>query len=134
MAHKYHLVINNPTPADYEEITAMIYHSSYKRHKLSEENAPSTGTFHIHLYIEFKKKISFGEIKQMFKRAHIEKYYGDVVDIEQYINKDEKGLQQAMRCWGNSIEIPRTPLLEKTESFPVHVPLGINNIDLKFSQ
>lgn len=110
MSHKYHLVINNPTSLDYEAIEAVVKHQAYKAHLMNEENAPTTGTFHIHLYIQFKKKISFYEIKGMFKRAHIEVYTGDVLNIKEYIAKDEVGEKMAMQSWGNSIDVKNVQL------------------------
>lgn len=108
MAHRFHLVINNPTEKDYKEIEAIVGHDAYKSHYMNNDKAPTTGTLHIHLYIEFKKKISFGAMKAMFKRAHIEKAYKDAIANELYIDKHETNPKSTeeycMKSWTNSIK------------------------------
>lgn len=54
------------------------------------ENAPTTGTRHFHLYIEYFDGRKFSTIYNMFPHAHIQVARGDIMDIRDYISKSGK--------------------------------------------
>lgn len=54
------------------------------------ENAPSTGTRHFHLYIEYHDSRRFKTLHNLFPHAHIQAARGDVLDIRDYITKSGK--------------------------------------------
>ena len=54
------------------------------------ENAPSTGTRHFHLYIEYYDGRKFSTLHRMFPHAHIQAARGDILDIRDYISKTGK--------------------------------------------
>lgn len=54
------------------------------------ENAPSTGTRHFHLFIEYYDGRKFQTLHNLFPHAHIQAARGDFLDIRDYITKSGK--------------------------------------------
>ena len=54
------------------------------------EDAPSTGTRHFHLYIEYFDGRKFKTLHNLFPHAHIQVARGDILDIRDYISKTGK--------------------------------------------
>ena len=54
------------------------------------EEAPSTGTRHFHLYIEYHDARRFKTLHNLFPHAHIQVARGDVLGIRDYITKTGK--------------------------------------------
>ncbi len=54
------------------------------------ENAPSTGTRHFHLYIEYYDSRKFRTMHNLFPHAHIQVARGDILDVRDYISKTGK--------------------------------------------
>lgn len=141
MSHQFHLVINNPTYEDDERILRYLdkeYENDFKDYRLVMETAPTTGTEHYHIYVQYKNKKSFAYMHQHFPRAHIEFYKGASKNIDEYLDKqslDEKSTEEyCQKTWHNSIKIQGSPLTLAHRVKGPPLPLEVGNIDLKFSE
>lgn len=85
------------------------------------EDAPSTGTRHFHLYIEYHDSRRFKTLHNLFPHAHIQVARGDVLDIRDYITKsgryaDSEASQYNDRSTFREIGIPDDGRKRKTNS------------------
>ena len=89
-ATRWFLTLNNYGSEDIELIESNRFQDLCKYIIYGEEEAPSTGTKHIHLYCRLKKKMYKNTIKCMFPRAVIEVARGDEMQCYNYCSKDGK--------------------------------------------
>lgn len=99
MAHRWHIVLNNPTPLE-ETIIDREYSMKnnwwveqkirfmfYRKHTNQKRKTP-----HYHIYIEFSVKKKFNYVREIigFSRAHIEKCYDTREKNILYIKNEDK--------------------------------------------
>jgi len=91
-ARKWMITINNPQDYgfDHETIVEKVQLSNPTYVCMADEIAPSTGTYHTHIFIYSKSPIRFGTLKKRLPVAHIEKSHGTVQENRDYIKKEGK--------------------------------------------
>lgn len=89
-ATRWFLTLNNYAPEDIELIESNRFQDLCKYIIYGEEEAPSTGTKHIHLYCRLKTKMYKNTIKCMFPRGVIEVARGDEMQCYNYCSKGGK--------------------------------------------
>jgi len=109
--YNWFITINNWTDVELE--IAEQFPSSYKL--IAKEHAPSTGTPHIHVYLELENGKSFARMKKIFPRANIKVALGNAEQNKTYLSKEclyfEEGIpkKQGQR---SDIDIVREQLAE----------------------
>lgn len=83
-ATRWFITINNPSDADIDALKEL----DYKFIVIAKENAPSTGTEHIHCLVTFKGQKRFANIKRCIRRADIEPVRGTFAQAYEYVTKD----------------------------------------------
>lgn len=90
-SRKWTLILNNPIESaglDHEVITEILKRFSPDYFCMADERAPTTGTFHTHIFVYSKSPIRFSTLKSRFPIAHIEKAYGTAKENLEYITKE----------------------------------------------
>lgn len=99
-SRKFQLTINNPTEEDGTKIKAIICQYCIYCY----EEAPKTGTKHVHVFIYYRTQKTWKDLKDLFPVAHIEVCKGSIKENIAYIKKHgnwkEYGEcpQQGRRC------------------------------------
>ena len=87
-AKRWFVTINNYIQDDILFIESDTFQSLCKYIVYGKEEAPTTGTKHIHLYFRLVSKLYKNSIKKMFPRGIIEVAKGDEVSCFQYCSKE----------------------------------------------
>ena len=82
--------LNNYTEDDYNEIKEWIdkLAAEEKYGIVCKETAPTTGTPHLHGYLEFKNDMRWGTLKNILPRANLQKRKGKPHQVIAYCKKD----------------------------------------------
>ena len=86
-ATRWFITINNYSDAIIEYIRSKPFKDLCKYYILGFEEAPSTGTKHIHLYFRLKKKLYKNTIKTLIPNANIQVAKGDEQSCYEYCSK-----------------------------------------------
>lgn len=84
----YCLTINNPSLEDFEHIESSMAMGLIQYLICGKEHGNKENTEHAQMYIQFKRKVSFGKMKKLAPRAHIEAAKGSTNDNIKYCSKE----------------------------------------------
>lgn len=90
-SRKWLLTINNPLDYGFSHATikSLLHNFSVKYYCIVDEIA-STGTLHTHVFIFLNSPTRFSTVQNRFNGAHIDKAYGSVAQIREYLLKSGK--------------------------------------------
>lgn len=87
--YAYFITWNNYEEDSYDYVKQYI-ENNCKYGLLCKEIAPTTGTRHLHFYLNFKSEKAFNVMKKKFPKANVQKANGTAQDNYIYISKTDK--------------------------------------------
>lgn len=87
--YAYFITWNNYKEDSYDYVKQYI-ENNCKYGLLCKEEAPTTGTKHLHFYLHFKSEKAFNVMKKKFPKANVQKANGTAQDNYNYISKTDK--------------------------------------------
>ena len=87
-ANRWFITLNNYTEEEIQFIESETFKNICKYIIYGKEQAPSTGTNHLHLYFRLKSRMYKNSIKKLFPRAVVEVARGDELQCFNYCSKN----------------------------------------------
>lgn len=92
-SRKWLLTINNPLEHDMSQQVIMIHLASLQPiYFCMCDETGEEGTYHTHVFIQFKNPMAFNTLKKYFPSAHIDKARGTPQENREYVRKEGKYL------------------------------------------